>query len=414
MAARKNAYEAAIAPKLEIGEGIAPTLRATDRARHLPAYVYTSQEVYEMEKDKIFMKEWLVAGREEEIEKPGDYLTFRVMDEPVLVVRDRLGQINALSNVCRHRGVEVARGHGNAKQFTCPYHNWTYDLEGKLLNAPYMDTVKNFDFADCRMGPLRCDTWQGWIYVNFDPKAAPLSEAMKETERDFGMLQQQRCRMADKYEAEFDCNWKLLVENDIDPQHVQIVHYNTFGANMPPQIYLPFNIRKKGYSSSVFEAPITTEGSHTLFGVMPWLDVDERFSCLNFAFPNNHLMARADTVWSFNIWPLSVDRCRFTIYALFPAEFFKRKDFKRKVAAAHHFVELFVEEDQEIMRSQQRTIRSSRFQPGPFANVDENVHNFLRYYAETMFGRKKAHRKRVTAKPKKAAGRRRPQRLAAE
>lgn len=414
MAPRKNAYEAAVASKLNVGKGIAPTLRATDHARHLPSYVYTSQEVYDMEKDKIFMKEWLVAAREEEIEKPGDYLTFHVMDEPVLLVRDQQGQINALSNVCRHRGVEVARGQGNVEQFTCPYHNWTYDLEGKLLNAPYMDTVKNFDFANCRMGPLRCDSWQGWIYINFDPKAAPLSRTVKETEHDFGFLQQHRCRMADKYEFDFECNWKLLVENDIDPQHVQTVHYNTFGANMPPQIYLPFKLKKKGYYSSIFEAPITTEGTHTLFGVMPWLDVDERFSCLNFTFPNHHLMARADTVWSFNIWPLSPNRCKFIVYALFPTEFFKRKDFKKKVAAAHHFVERFIEEDREIMASQQRTIGSSRFQPGPFADVDENVHNFLRYYAEMMFGRKKKTRKRSPAKAKKTSGRRRSQRLAAE
>jgi len=92
----------------------APLRAPLPRARHLPGHFYTSPEIYALEKEKIFRKEWLCVGRMEEIERPGDYLTFRVADEPLLVCRDENGQLNAFYNVCRHRGTEVACGRGNA------------------------------------------------------------------------------------------------------------------------------------------------------------------------------------------------------------------------------------------------------------------------------------------------------------
>ena len=124
-----------------------------NQARHLPGYIYTSPEVYRQAKEKIFMKDWLCVGRVEEVENPGDYITFRVTDEPGIVARDDLGNLNAFSNVCRHRGVEVASGAGNLKEFRCPYHGWTYDLAGKLLGAPYMSEAKGF-----RPGRLSLET----------------------------------------------------------------------------------------------------------------------------------------------------------------------------------------------------------------------------------------------------------------
>src|SRR5271167_1331231 len=98
-----------------------------DSAKHAPGYVYGSEEVLKLEKEKVFMKDWVCVGRVEELEKPGDYLTLRILGEPILVTMDQDGQYNGFMNVCRHRGVEVAHGQGNTREFTCPYHGWVYD-----------------------------------------------------------------------------------------------------------------------------------------------------------------------------------------------------------------------------------------------------------------------------------------------
>ena len=100
------------------------TRRPLREATHLPSEIYTSEALYELEKEKIYMQDWLAVARVEEIERAGDYMTFNIMGEPIVVTRDRAGTINAFYNICAHRGVEVVTGEGNAKQFKCPYHAW--------------------------------------------------------------------------------------------------------------------------------------------------------------------------------------------------------------------------------------------------------------------------------------------------
>ena len=144
-------------------------LRMLEQNRQFSGGVYYAPEIYELEKERIFKKEWQVIGRVEQFETPGDYKTFRIVDEPILVCRDKTGKLNAFRNVCRHRGVEVAVGEGNAKDFLCPYHAWQYDLNGKLLRATYAEDIKDFDLANCRLPPVQLDIWGGFIFINFDP-----------------------------------------------------------------------------------------------------------------------------------------------------------------------------------------------------------------------------------------------------
>ena len=138
----------------ELGAEIGGTQKPLDEATHLPSEIYTSDEVFELETEKIFKKDWLAVARAEEIEKPGDYMTFDIVGEPIIVARNTDGEINAFYNVCVHRGTEVASGNGSLKTFSCPYHAWTYDLNGQLVGAAYMDDVKDFDLDNCRLKPV--------------------------------------------------------------------------------------------------------------------------------------------------------------------------------------------------------------------------------------------------------------------
>ena len=109
-------------PTSAIGDGLDGVRAPLVRAQHVPGSIYTSPEVLALEKGKIFLRDWLCVGRVEEIANAGDFMTFRITGEPLVVTRNGKGDINAFSDVCRHRGVEVAQGSGNAKEFSCPYH----------------------------------------------------------------------------------------------------------------------------------------------------------------------------------------------------------------------------------------------------------------------------------------------------
>src|SRR4051812_19224031 len=189
----------------EAFDGVKAPLTA---ARHVPGYVYASPEAFQKEVDEYFMKDWLYVGREEELEKPGDYLTMRLVGEPIVIARDTEGRLNAYYNMCAHRGVEVAYGNGNTRAFKCPYHGWTYDLQGKLKGAAHMAQSEGFDPASCRMKPIRLDTWRGNVFICFSADTVPLAEFIQEFEKDFGFLQMENCRLGNKVVLELDCNWK--------------------------------------------------------------------------------------------------------------------------------------------------------------------------------------------------------------
>src|SRR5579862_4831723 len=141
----------------------------------LPPVCYTDPAFYEFEKQAIFFREWLVVGREAWVKNPGDYFTVSQVGEPLIITRNRDGELKAMSAVCQHRAMLVAEGHGNVRSFRCPYHHWTYSLGGNLVAAPEMDRACGFDKKDFRLPEVKLEVWLGFIFVNFDPDALPLA-----------------------------------------------------------------------------------------------------------------------------------------------------------------------------------------------------------------------------------------------
>ena len=239
-------------------------------ARHLPGEIYTSPELFAREKDEIFLRDWLCLARVEEIEKPGDYMTFRIMGEPVIVARNDAGEINAFANVCRHRGVEVTSGAGNLKEFSCPYHGWTYDLEGKLVGAPYMKEAEGFDPTSCRLKPIQSALWAGWIFIAFDDDAPAFEDFVGEFDGEFGFLRQEDLRTGDKIVTELNCNWKLVVENLMDFYHAKTLHGTTFGAFVELDMdAIPFTRLANGGFSMFYTSGAMLPGGKPPMGNIP-------------------------------------------------------------------------------------------------------------------------------------------------
>ena len=172
-----HALSAHIAPDFGVDE-LDASIRDVSTAITLPPELYTSPEVFAFERDALYAKEWLCAGRAERIPNPGDWFTVTICDEPIIVVRDKEGAVRAMSAVCQHRAMQVCDGSGNSTTFKCPYHHWNYALDGRLLGAPAMERTDDFDKADYGLPRLAVELWQGFVFVNLDPDAAPLAPTL--------------------------------------------------------------------------------------------------------------------------------------------------------------------------------------------------------------------------------------------
>lgn len=366
------------------------TRRPLEQARHAPGYIYDSPEVFALEKQKIFMADWLCIGRVEEFEKPGQYRTYRIFDEPVLVVRDQTGALKAFSNTCVHRGVEVVQGSGTLQRFTCPYHAWVYDLDGRLEIAPYMEEAEGFAPHECGLPRLRLEEWVGNVFITFNDAAPPLNEFIAEFANDFAPLHQERCRMGNRIELELDCNWKFVSENLMDFYHVRVVHAGSFGAKFA---WDDSNVHTKpgGGLTIWYDAASPVPGGKSPFGMMPWIaDKPESFACTGFMAPNFTLFGRCDCVRNMFVWPLAPNKCHVVVYHLFPEEWFERPDFEEQMKVYYDYQLVVLEEDRSMIHSLQRAMSARDMKPGPMSKFERPIYNYINGHLDRLYGPEQA------------------------
>ena len=204
-------------------------------ARGLPAAAYTSEAFFALENERMFADSWVFAGLAHELARPGDVVPVTVAGRPVLLVRDGTHEVRAFHNVCRHRCLKLVDEPGNAgPTIQCPYHSWTYRLDGALHIAPYFGgrdpraVPAGFDRAQHGLVPVKAATWHDWIFVNLSGSAPPIEDFVAPLQRQLDGLDLTRMRHVVTVDlGEIGANWKLLMENFIEPYHVPIVHATT-------------------------------------------------------------------------------------------------------------------------------------------------------------------------------------------
>jgi phenylpropionate dioxygenase-like ring-hydroxylating dioxygenase large terminal subunit len=201
------------------------------QAHAMPKSLYTSDAFLAQEQKHIFAQDWLCAGRAETLANPGDYLTMQIAGEPVIVLRDRDGAIRAMSNVCRHRMSTLLQGRGNTRAIVCPYHAWTYNLDGSLRGAPAMAQNEGFCKTDIALPQIRCEVWLGWIMVSLNPEAASLATSLQGVENLVGYLDMSTYTETFREEFRWATNWKVLAENFMESYHLPVCHSGTIGGS---------------------------------------------------------------------------------------------------------------------------------------------------------------------------------------
>ena len=195
--------------------------------RTIPFDWYSDPAVLRLERERIFRRTWQYAGRADQVAEPGAFFTCDLAGVPVVVVRDEGQSLRAFLNVCRHRGSLVCEGEGKRASLQCPYHAWTYGLDGSLRAAPRSDRVPDFDREQLGLVPVLVDAWGPFVFVNPDAGAAPLAETLGELPElvaasgvDVGTLHFRERASS----AEYAANWKVCSENFLECYHCQVAH----------------------------------------------------------------------------------------------------------------------------------------------------------------------------------------------
>lgn len=203
-----------------------------DRA---PKERYYSQEFFDLEAEQLWSRTWQMACRLEEIPEPGDFTIYEILDQSVIVIRGEDGEIRAMHNTCRHRGVKLATAPGNcAKEFVCPFHGWCYDQSGRNTKIPMRKSFAqhNIDADDVSLAPVQCDTWGGCVWINLDPEAPPLRESIEPAASILDAWKVEDLRVEWWYACRPPVNWKLAQQAFQEMYHVVVTHPQLVIAGM--------------------------------------------------------------------------------------------------------------------------------------------------------------------------------------
>lgn len=321
---------------------------------------YNSQGLLDLERRRLFDRSWSLVGTTNQLSATGSYLTATVGTSPLVVVKDEGGTLRAYHNICRHRGAPLVQGAGRCGRFfTCPYHQWSYQLDGALRRAPQSeDQFPDMEPSHWGLHPAAVGTWHGMVFANPSPDAPDLMSCLGDLAvrlEDFlsGPLEEVACT---QYTAA--CNWKLLVENHVDVYHLWYLHSRSLSMYDHGH-FLWESLEDNWWSTEPLKRPATLAP-----GVLPWLRPRDRDGIGAYLlFPNLMLVTTGHYFASYDAVPLSPSTTQLTLRVRSTAD----ADAPNLVAG----IRSFMAEDVAMCESLQVASTSARFGLGPLARTHE-------------------------------------------
>ncbi|MCK6453717.1 MAG: aromatic ring-hydroxylating dioxygenase subunit alpha [Alphaproteobacteria bacterium] len=358
------------------------------QAESLPAWCYTSETFYAREVERIFKRTWTFVDRVDRIPEPGDYLVFDYVGISTIIVRGKDRKVRAFANTCRHRGSAVMAGEGNCKAMRCPYHSWTYGLDGSLIATPYMNLTENFDPGAYSLAPIRLEVWGGFVFINFDANAESLRSYLGDLVDNTEGYRFDDMVCARRLTYEIAANWKLFYENFAEQYHIPFIHktslYKQKRKINPPE-------KTDGnYVALYVEHP----GSRMLLagdtGFPPIKGLEGRIAKGTY-YPNIHpstvMGCCVDGMWFVRSDPLGPERTRLVVGTCFPRATLERRDFAKVAKRYYKRLDTTIPEDIKAAEDQQAGLRSPYYRPGRLSYLEQLVHSIDNWVLDRVLDR---------------------------
>lgn len=371
-----------------VSEVLAASNRDLAHSETLPPEAYHSEAFFKLEMEKIFKKEWISIGHTGQIPNQGDYFSFDIFGEPLVVVRDQ-GAVRVMSRVCLHRWAPVASGKGNTKLFSCPFHRWAYGLDGRLVAAPHMEKVADFEAKKCSLPHIRSEVVEGTIYICFSedtPPLAPRLAAFSERMQGFRMSE-----LVVGYSMEFTCNfnWKIAVETFMESYHHIGAHAKTLQDKHPGGL----SYGEDGHEAwtgahQPLRPDLPTEENMTS-GLPPFeglSDETRRDSGLYVIYPFNLIGTHADRIHWTTLIPVSATETKWVRHVLVQPEALELPNFKEIAERLYTAGRAIADEDLEVNGMQQFGAMSEYAQVGRLSHLESAVWQLSDYVRDRIRG----------------------------
>ena len=364
----------------------APVRQPLEQAATLPPFAYHDPVFYRREIDRVFLKSWNFVGHEDRVPEPGFYAAFDFAGIPIVLVRGRDGAVRAFANSCRHRGAKLVEGESRCQRIVCPYHGWTYGLDGALVGARGMDDVQDFRLQDNGLVPLRLEQLGKLMWVSFDPDGPSLDAHFGDLPGKLAAYGLDTLALVRRVEYQVACNWKIYVENFMDYYHTPVVHraslarasVSSYHRDLPvvetgEGEYMLLYARHAGSAALLKDAtgfpPLPTLSGRATEGSM--------YVCV---FPCTLLGCTKDCVWYVEIHPTGPATIRIALGSCFHPETISRPDFDEVVQAYYKRWNVAVDEDNQVNELQQQGVTSPLARAGrvsPFEALGHTFENWL-------------------------------------
>ena len=348
----------------------------------LPPQAYTSTELFELEKERLFLSEWNCVGRTDQIPDSGDFITSTIADNPIYTINAGNGEFQSFQNVCRHRGAVLLEGSGNVKRVVCPYHAWCYEAcGGQLVGAPYMEDSNTFNKNNIQLNQLHTEVWNGWVYVTFNNDPKPISDGLSGLEKltkNYGMAKYETLSCEDLI---WDANWKILAENFLDEYHPFIVHKETLGGMMGSNFRYDVTTHEGNIDAwtahflSISGDELAENAKKTFSALTDW---EAENGCLFGIYPSQlvSILPGGSMFWLL-LQPESISRVRVRYGISAPPDHVKNTgETKEQLKGLYDKVNA---EDKRIVERVFRGIRSSNLRLGSLSSREWSIWEFQKY-----------------------------------
>jgi phenylpropionate dioxygenase-like ring-hydroxylating dioxygenase large terminal subunit len=340
-------------------------------ASTIPARWYTDPAMLERERRQVFGRTWQAAGHASTVAGRGAYMACDIAGEPIVIARAKDGELRAFSNVCRHRGAVLLEGQGQASVIRCPYHAWTYALDGRLLGQPEFEGVEDWDRSQICLPQFQVAVWGPFVFVNQDQDAPPITEVLGGIPAEIaaGGCPVDKLHIAYRRDYVIECNWKVYIDNYLEGYHLPAAH-----PSLCRELdYANYRVETYRYYSSQIAPIRPSSGGPRRY---EFEDAGRR-ALYYWIFPNFMLNVYPDNLSSNIILPLGPERT-LTIFEWFTLS-------GEVPQPTIDFSDEIQQEDIRICESVQRGLRSMHYDQGRFSVKRENgVHHFHGLLCEAL------------------------------